>query len=60
MPFWGGRIMGADMRAETARQEAEKAAAGLIEPKQKHGPFTWKLPMQDEGEPAARCYPQGA
>jgi len=24
--IWGGRIMGADMRAETARQEARKAA----------------------------------
>jgi len=24
--IWGGRIMGADMRAQTARQEATKAA----------------------------------
>ena len=24
--IWGGRIMGADMRAQTARQEASKAA----------------------------------
>jgi len=33
--IWGGRIMGAKMRAETARQEPAKPSARLIAPRQK-------------------------
>jgi hypothetical protein len=85
--IWGGRIMGADMRAETARQEARKAARaadraeaeGMVDPHGRlwrPGPAVpndrpmpeWRLPlagdrmlpMQDKGEPATGCYPQGA
>jgi hypothetical protein len=85
--IWGGRIMSADMRAQTARQEAKKAAraadraeaeawsvrmegyGGPAQPsptigQRVNGGYGLAgdrvLSMQDTGELAARCYPQGA
>jgi hypothetical protein len=85
--IWGGRIMSADMRAQTARQEAKKAAraadraeaeawsvrmegyGGPAQPSPTIGQCVnggyglagdRVLSMQDTGELAARCYPQGA
>jgi hypothetical protein len=49
--IWGGRIMGADMRAQTARQEARKAPVPLIEPRQKHGRFAWKAMADQPSRP---------
>jgi hypothetical protein len=42
--IWGGRIMGAKMRAETARQEARKAARAADRPKQ-----AWSVRMEGYG-----------
>jgi hypothetical protein len=85
--IWGGWIMSADMRAQTARQEAKKAAraadraeaeawsvrmegyGGPAQPsptigQRVNGGYGLAgdrvLSMQDTGELAARCYPQGA
>jgi len=41
--IWGGRIMGADMRAQTARQEARKAARAADRAEAEgHGRSGWK------------------
>ena len=41
--IWGGRIMGAKMRAETARQEARKAARAADRAEaERRGRFAWK------------------
>jgi hypothetical protein len=85
--IWGGRMMGADMRAQAARQDATKAAraadraeaeawsvrmegyGGPAQPsptigQRVNGGYGLAgdrvLSMQDTGELAARCYPQGA
>jgi hypothetical protein len=95
--IWGGRIMSADMRAQTGRQEAKRAQTGRQEAKKaaraadRAEAEAWSvrmegyggpaqpsptigqrvnggyglagdrvLSMQDTGELAARCYPQGA
>ena len=40
--IWGWRIMGAKMRAETARQEARKAARAADRAEAAWGPSVWK------------------
>ena len=41
--IWGGRIMGADMRAQTARQEAKEAARAADRAEaEAHGRSAWK------------------
>jgi hypothetical protein len=40
--IWGGRIMGADMRAQTARQEARKAARAADRAEAEAGRSAWK------------------
>jgi hypothetical protein len=48
--IWGGRIMGADMRAQTARQEARKAARAA-DRAEAEGP-AWSIRMEGYGGPA--------
>jgi hypothetical protein len=40
--IWGGRIMGADMRAQMARQEASKAARAADRAEAEAGRSAWK------------------
>jgi hypothetical protein len=40
--IWGGRIMGADMRAQAARQEAKKAARAADRADAEDGRSAWK------------------
>ena len=46
--IWGGRIMGADMRAQTARQNAKKAAHAVDPAEAK----AWSIRMDGYGGPA--------
>jgi hypothetical protein len=47
--IWGGRIMGAKMRAETARQEARKAARAAD---RAEADRAWSIRMEGYGAPA--------
>jgi hypothetical protein len=48
--IWGGRIMGAKMRADTAREEARKAARAALDAiRRARDTPIWKL------EPSFRC-----
>jgi hypothetical protein len=40
--IWGGGIIGADMRAQTAAKTLRRPPVPLIEPRQKHGRSAWK------------------
>ena len=46
--IWGGRIMGADMRAQTARQNARKAARAADRAEAE----AWSVRMEGYGGPA--------
>jgi hypothetical protein len=46
--IWGGRIMGADMRAQTARQNAKKAARAA----DRADAEAWSVRMEGYGGPA--------
>ena len=46
--IWGGRIMGADMRAQTARQELRKAARAADRAEAE----AWSVRMEGYGGPA--------
>jgi hypothetical protein len=47
--IWGGKIMGANMRAETARQEARKAAYAAD---RAEAEAAWSIRMEGYGGPA--------
>ena len=40
--IWGGRIMGADIRAKGAREAAQKAIQEADRAEVRHGPSGWK------------------
>ena len=53
--IWGSRIMGADMRAKSARQEASKAARAADRAEaEAHGRSAWKAMagQRSRGRPA--------
>ena len=41
--IWGGVVIGANMRAETAREEAQKAAREADRAKDTHGRCKWRV-----------------
>jgi hypothetical protein len=49
--IWGGRIMGAKMRADPARQEARKAVREADRAEAKHGLFGWKAMAGQRSHP---------
>jgi hypothetical protein len=55
--IWGGRIMSAKMRAETARQEVGKLPAPPIGPRQKRGQSAWKAMagQHSQAQPSANA-----
>ncbi len=46
--IWGGAVMGANIRAETAREEARKAARGA----DRAEAYAWSVRMEGYGGPA--------
>jgi hypothetical protein len=48
--IWGGRMMGADMRAQAARQDATKAARAADRAEAE----AWSVRMEGYGGPAQR------
>ena len=50
--MWGGRVMGADMRAQTAHQEARKAARAA----DRADAEAWSIRMEGYGGPAKPNY----